>query len=116
MKTLVIEVLVYAALTLALAASWLMLRMRDEYQMLHFLSPPASLSAIFITVAIFLQQGRKPESFKALFIVGILLMINSVVTHATARAFRLRKIENWRPREGEEVPVQAGDKPVAEEK
>lgn len=112
MKTLVIEVVVYTAVLIALLSSWLMLRMKDEYQMMHFMSPPASLSAILITVAIFLQQGLKPESFKALFTVGALILMNSIVTHVTARAFRIREIESWKPLEGEEVPLKASDETI----
>lgn len=112
MKTFAIEVLVYGAVLIALLSSWLMLRMKDEYQMMHFMSPPASVSVIFITVAIFLQQGRKPESFKALFIVGVLIVMNSIITHVTARAFRIREIESWKPLEGEEVPLKDSDEPL----
>lgn len=113
--TLAIEVLIYAAVAIALLSAWLMLRMKDEYQMMHFMSPPASLSVILITIAIFLQQGRKPESFKALFIVLVLLMMNTAVTHATARAFRIRKTrEDWRPGEGQEVPVLLSDEKLGE--
>jgi len=103
---LAIDILLYAAVVVALLSAWLMLRMRDEYQMMHFMSPPASVSAILITAAIFLQQGLKSESFKALFITLVLLMMNTVVTHATARAFRIREQRDvWQPAAGEEVPV-----------
>lgn len=119
--TVAIEVLVYAATAIALLSAWLMLRMRDEYQMMHFMSPPASVSVILITIAIFLQEGRKPESFKAVFITLVLIMMNSVITHATARAFRIRKLrQEWQPAEGESVPVLPGDERImpkgAEEK
>jgi monovalent cation/proton antiporter MnhG/PhaG subunit len=108
--TLTIEILVYAAVVVTLLSAWLMLRMRDEYQMMHFLSPPASVSVIFITVAIFLQQKAKPESFKALFIILVLLMMNTIVTHATARAFRIREMrDKWERSQGEEVPVLPSD-------
>jgi monovalent cation/proton antiporter MnhG/PhaG subunit len=112
--TLTIEVLVYAAVAIALLSSWFMLRMKDEYQMMHFMSPPASVSIILITLAIFLQQGRKPESFKALFITVVLLMMNSVVTHATARAFRIReRRDHWTPQDGERVPTKPSDEIIA---
>lgn len=112
MKTIVIELLVYGAVLMALLSAWLMLRMKDEYQMMHFMYPPASLSVMLITVAIFLQQGRKPESFKALFIVGVLIVMNSIITHVTARAFRIRETEAWDPQEGQEVPLKDSDEPV----
>lgn len=107
--TLAIEILVYAAVIITLLSSWLMLRMRDAYQMMHFMAPPASVAAILITVAIFLQQGSKPESYKALFITVVLLLMNSVVTHATARAFRIRAERDWMAAEGQEVPLMPTD-------
>ena len=108
--SLAIELLVYVAVAVAFLSAWLMLRMRDEYQMMHFLAPPASVSVILITVAIFLQRGIKPESFKAAFIVVVMLMMNTVVTHGTARAFRIRESRpDWQPAPGEEVPLRPSD-------
>ena len=110
---MVIEVLVYTAVAIGVLSSWLMLRMKDEYQMLHFLALPASLTATLITLAIFLQRGLKPESFKALLIAAILLMMNAAVSHASARAFRIRDTRNqWRPEEGEEVPLLPRDQKI----
>lgn len=101
-----VAVLVDVAVAIAILSSWLMLRMRDEVQMLHFIAPPASVSAVLITAAVFVQQGWKSESFKALLIAVILALMNSVVTHATARAFRIRKVrDSWDPVRGEEVPL-----------
>jgi multisubunit Na+/H+ antiporter MnhG subunit len=117
--TIAIELLIYVAVVVTFLSAWLMLRMKDEFQMMHFLSPPASVSAILVTIAIFLQQGRKPVSFKALFIVAVLLAMNTVVTHATARAFRIRQTREFLElQEGQEVPVLPGDeviKPGSEE-
>jgi multisubunit Na+/H+ antiporter MnhG subunit len=111
--TLAIAILVYAGAGVAVICPWLMLRMRDEYQMMHFISPPASLSAILITAAIFMQRGLQPESFEAAFITIVLLLMNAVVTHATARAFRIRQVrERWRPGEGDAVPVLRTDEPI----
>ncbi len=112
--TLVIEVLVYVAIGLALLSSWLMLRMRDAYQMMHFMSPPASVSALLISIAIFLQRGVKPESFKALFVAAVLILMNAVVTQATARAFRIRAQRDWRTRDDEEVPTMPTDESLNE--
>jgi multisubunit Na+/H+ antiporter MnhG subunit len=104
------HVLVYIAVLLTLLATWLMLRMKDEYQMMHFMSVPAAIAPMLITAAIFVQQGMKPESFKAMFTTLVLMAMNSAVTHATARAFRIRRLrESWRPAEGQEVPLLSGD-------
>jgi len=112
MKTIVIEALIASAVVITLASVLGMLRMKDPFQRMHYISPPASVSALLITIAIFLQQGLKPESFKAAFITLVLIGMNTVVTHAVARAFRIAETKNWRPKPGEEVPVDRLDEPV----
>ncbi len=111
-RTAFIEALLALSVLLVWICSVGMLRMRDPYQQMHFMSPPASLGVALITFAVFLERGAKPESFKALFVVLILLAMNSVVTHATARAFRIREVSPWRALPGQEVPIRAEDEPV----
>lgn len=112
MKAITIDVLLGLAVALTLACCFGMLRMRDAYQRMHFMAPPASLGVGLIVAAIFLQQGMKPESFKALFIVLVLLAMNTIVTHATARAFRIGEMEHWHPLPGQEVPIRGGDEVI----
>jgi multicomponent Na+:H+ antiporter subunit G len=114
MKTIAIALLLAAAVLVTLLSVLSMLRVRDPYQRLHYIAPPASLSAAFITLAIFLQRGLKPESFKALFATLVLIGMNSVVTHAAARAFRIAEVEGWRPEENQEVPIKLSDKMIPE--
>lgn len=109
MKTAAIDVLVSAAVVVALLSVLGMLRMRDPYQRLHYISPPAALSPLLITIAIFLQDGMKPESFKAVITTLVLIGMNTVVTHAAARAFRISETEEWHPNSGEEVPIHSTD-------
>ena len=113
MKTHIIEALVWAAVGCTVFFSWGMLRMRDAYQQIHFTFPPASFAAPLLGIAIMLQQGAKPETFKALFIVLVLLTMNSIMSHATARAFRVRAMAEWSPAAGQEVPVAATDEVVS---
>jgi monovalent cation/proton antiporter MnhG/PhaG subunit len=112
MKVIAIDVLIAAAVLVALLSVLGMLRMRDPYQRMHYISAPAALSPLFITIAIFLQDGLKPESFKALVTTFVLIGMNTVVTHAAARAFRMAETEHWRPVPGEEVPIRSSDEPV----
>jgi len=114
MKTITIETLLALAVLITLASVLGMLRMRDPYQRLHYIAAPASLSAVFITIAIFLQQGLKPECFKAVFTTLALIGMNTVVTHAAARAFRIAETKNWKPKKGETVPIQRGDERVGD--
>ncbi len=90
----------------AVAITWIccigLVAMRDPYQKLHYIAPPASLGVFAIFLALLLQKGWNQASIKALIIVGVLTLLNSVVSHATARAFRMRAHGDWRPR-GEEI-------------
>ncbi len=69
-----------------------MVRMREPMQALHFLALPASLGIVAVALATWLQTGWSQVALKTTLIAAILLLFNSVVTHATARAFRLRAL------------------------
>lgn len=91
-------------LAIVVLAAWIgvlgMLRMREPTQALHYLSLPA-VGAIVLTVAVFVETGPSQASWKTLAICFMLLAVNSVVTHATARAFRGRELGHWQPRDGD---------------
>jgi monovalent cation/proton antiporter MnhG/PhaG subunit len=94
-------------LVLLVAACWFgvlgMWRMREPMQALHYLSLPASIGAVFLAVAVFLEEGSTQISWKTLLIAGILFAINPVVAHATARAFRARELGHWEPLSGDPI-------------
>jgi multisubunit Na+/H+ antiporter MnhG subunit len=116
MKSILIDVLLSAAVLVTVISVLGMLRVRDPYQRMHYISPPASLSSLLIATAVFVQRGLKPESFKALFVAFVLVGMNSIVTHATARAFRIAEVSDWNPAGGEEVPIRPDDERVGGEK
>ena len=90
------HILILVLLSATVALCWLgtigMWRMREPVQALHYLSLPASLGAILLTIAVFLEKGLGQVAFKTALIAAVMLGINSVVSHATARAFRLRQL------------------------
>ena len=116
MKSALIDVLLSAAVLVTVISVLGMIRVRDPYQRMHYISPPASLSSLLIAMAIFIQRGLRPESFKALFVACVLVGMNSIVTHATARAFRIAEVSDWDPREGEEVPIRRDDERVRDQR
>ena len=91
-------------LAIVVLFAWLgvvgMLRMREPTQALHYISLPA-VGAVALVIAVFVETGPSQASFKTLAICIMLLAFNSVVTHATARAFRGRDLGHWQPRDGE---------------
>lgn len=94
-------------LILLVVVCWLgvlgMWRMREPMQALHYLSLPASLGGILLVIAVFLEEGSSQISWKTFLIAAILLAINSVGTHAAARAFRARELGHWEPLNGDPI-------------
>jgi multisubunit Na+/H+ antiporter MnhG subunit len=77
--------------------------MKKPTQALHYLALPVWGAAIFLAPAVFLQTGNSQAAWKTLLICLVLLAINSVVAHATARAFRVRELGHWQPRDGDPI-------------
>jgi len=115
MKSISIDILLIVGVLITLLSVLGMWRMRDPYQRMHFISAPAALSAACFTAAIFLQDGLKPEAFKALLTTLVLIGMNTAVTHAAARALRISETKEWSPPPGEEVPIRADDEMVTAE-
>ena len=78
-----------------------MMRMREPMQAMHYLALPASAGVIALTAAVLSETGLSSTTLKTVIIAVVLLGINSVVTHATARAFRTRELGHWEPRDGD---------------
>ncbi len=89
------HIAVAALLGLTVACCWIgslgMWRMREPVQALHYLAVPGSVGGVALAAAVLVQTGLKQTGLKALLIAAMLLGINSIVSHATARAFRLRR-------------------------
>jgi monovalent cation/proton antiporter MnhG/PhaG subunit len=94
-------------LILLVIACWLgvlgMWRMREPMQALHYLSLPASIGGVFLAIAVFLEEGNSQIFWKTLLVAAILIAINSVGAHATARAFRARELGHWEPLDGDPI-------------
>jgi monovalent cation/proton antiporter MnhG/PhaG subunit len=96
-----------ALLGIVVLSCWLgvlgMWRMREPMQALHYLSLPATFGVVALALALLVAQGPGQDFWKTLLIAVILLAANSVVTHATARAFRARDLGHWEPLDGDPI-------------
>ncbi len=88
--SVVVAVLVGLAVALELASAVGVMVMRDAYQRLHYLAPPSSLAPLLLVVALYLGERDRQAGNKMLLLLLLLNAVNGVVTHATARAQRLR--------------------------
>ena len=108
---LVIDIL----LVTTAASSWLgalgMLRMRDPFQALHYLALPSIIGMASLTVAVFLETGWTQAGWKCAIMLAVLLLSNSVGTHAAARAFRARQKGHWEPYPNDPEVEFLGSKP-----
>ncbi len=89
--SLAAAVLVGIAVALNLASAVGVLVMRDPYQRLHYLAPPASIAPLLFAIALFVGEKDKQPAVKMLVLFVVLNAVNGVVTHATARAHRVRQ-------------------------
>ena len=100
-------ILTYGFLAVTVITCWIgvlgMLRMREPMQSLHYLAIPATFGVIALTAAVLSETGLSSTTVKTALIAIVLLGINSVVSHATARAFRTRELGHWEPREGDPI-------------
>lgn len=78
------------------------LLMRDAYERLHYLAPISSVSVMAIAIAILLQEALSQAGIKSIIVALILVLMNSVLTHATARAARVREFGGLDVRPAEE--------------
>jgi monovalent cation/proton antiporter MnhG/PhaG subunit len=108
------------AVALAIVCSIGLLAMRDPYQRIHFTSPIVTLTMLLIGVAVFIEEPDSQARIKVVFIYLLMLVMNSVLSHATARAIRIRQLGRWPVTPDEQVPLVenkgiAGQSPLAEE-
>ncbi len=102
-------VLAVAAAALTLVCAVGVAAMRDPYQKLHFIAPPATLASFVLALAVALQAREAQATLKALLVAVLLTAANGVVSHATARAAFVRRHRHWPPRRDEAAPAGAAD-------
>jgi multicomponent Na+:H+ antiporter subunit G len=94
--------LVVAGLILALSVLgvWLMPHVYDR---LHFLTPVTSVAPWLVAAAVWTREAMNHQGIFALLIALFFLIWQPVLSHATARAARIREHGDWRPQPDESV-------------
>ncbi len=65
------------------------------YDRLHYLASVTTVAAFSILVAVVIREGWGQATLKTILVCLVLLLINAIVTHATARAARVRSLGHW---------------------
>ncbi len=84
-----------------LIASLGIVAMGDTFERLHFMAPMATITPAAIAVAVFVADRDAQARIKVVLVTLLLVVANSVVTHATARAARIRRHGRWEARDEE---------------
>lgn len=74
------------------------------YERLHYLATVTTISAFSIFIAVVIEEGWGQATVKTTLTCVLLLLINAVVTHATARAARVRTLGHWSSDPHEQMP------------
>jgi monovalent cation/proton antiporter MnhG/PhaG subunit len=101
----IVAVLLGMAVLITLLSSVGVLVMKDVYQRLHYIGPPTTVGALLITLAVFLDEPQKQAGLKTLLTTVVLIAMNGVITHATARAARIRELGRLTVEPSERIPL-----------
>jgi monovalent cation/proton antiporter MnhG/PhaG subunit len=102
--TLVVEVMLGIAVITGLLCCLGIVIMPDFYERLHYMASVTTVSALCILVAVIIEKGWGQATIKTVLVCIVLLLINAVLTHATARACRVRALGHWTPDPNENIP------------
>ena len=111
---LITGVLLGVAVAIAIVSSIGVAVMRDAFQRIQFSSPVVSISIPLIAVAVWIEEKDPQARIKVILIWILLLVMNSILTHASARAFHIRAKNHWEPLPEDHIPVIGRDRPAEE--
>jgi multicomponent Na+:H+ antiporter subunit G len=78
-------------------------RLRDPFDRLHVLGPASLLGPVLVATAIVMEEALNTNGVKTILTVSLLLLTSPILTHATARAARVRQYGHWQALPEEEV-------------
>lgn len=102
-QTIVAAVLLIVGIGVELLACLGLLVMTDLFDRLHYLGPAAALGPVAVAAAVLFVEGGSTAGIKAILIAAVLVGIGPVLTHATARAARVRRFGHWNEQPDEHI-------------
>ena len=107
----VVDVLVAVLVGLAVLVSVLscvgVLMASDADDGLHYTAPASVVSPVLIAVAVVIEEGIGSQAgIKSIVVALLLIVLNTVLVHATARAARIRKRGRWTLEPAEKATIE----------
>ncbi len=100
---LVMDIFLWTGVVTATFSAVVMPLSPDFLDRLHYMAPVADVSAVLILVAVVMQEGWGQAAFKVILICVVLVVMNAVLAHATARAARVREFGHGNPQPHEKI-------------
>ena len=109
MTALVAVLLGFALVVLAVSALGLLL-MPNLLDRLHYLGPASTVAPALVAAAVVVVEAFDHQGIDAVLLALFLAAIGPVLTHATARAARIRERGDWRIGDDEHVRRASGQR------
>lgn len=98
-----IDILLFSSLAVTIFSCVALAFVRDFFNRLHYLGPVTSVSITLLLVAVVIHSGWSQAAIKTFLVWFVMLLINTVLTHATVRAARVRELGHWTPDPKEKI-------------
>jgi multicomponent Na+:H+ antiporter subunit G len=95
-RDIVVAVLLAVAVLAVLISCLGVLVMRDALDRLHFTAPAATIAPVFVAAAVLVEEPLSGAGVKAVIVAVLLVVTAPVLSHATARAARIREHGRWK--------------------
>jgi monovalent cation/proton antiporter MnhG/PhaG subunit len=102
-RALLASVLVWLGVGLALICAFGFGIMKGAFERLHFSATVTSITAALVLIAVWLDDPTWQSRLKMVLIVLILFAMNSILSHSTARAIRVRKYRHFEIKPGDKT-------------
>jgi multisubunit Na+/H+ antiporter MnhG subunit len=96
-QQVVIDGLLALAAVVAVGSVVGLVAARDDLDRLHYLAPASVVSPVLIAAAVVAREAFDGRAIKALLVAAAFVVLNPVLSQATARAHRVRERGDWRP-------------------
>lgn len=105
-----IDILLFSSLALTVFCCVALVLVSGLYNRMHYLGPVTSASITLLLAAVIVKYGWGQATIKTFLVWLVLVLNNAVLTHATARAARVRQLGHWKPQPKENIPGAGGSR------
>ena len=95
MKAIAVDVLLGLGVAAILLSTLGVLVMREALDRLHFPAPACTLAPVCFAAAVLVEEPLSAAGVKAVLVALVIVLTTPVLSHATARAVRIRDQGGW---------------------